>query len=95
MPISDDLAALFRSFASDDAAAHADEDAAALQARQRWPLLKAISPTAVAPAAPLTDHEMQAWRRSPVRPAVERARPASADLGTRLAESLERMVGRR
>ena len=92
MPVSDDLPELFRSFASDEAATLAHEHAAVLRALQRWPLLRAISTIAAAPVAPLTDHERQAWHRSPRRQAMGRPGPAPADLGTLLARGLARMT---
>lgn len=91
----DKLSGLFRSLRPDDANFRASLNAAAHQAEERWPLLKAISPKKPALTPTLSAEERQHWSSQEQVGSRER-KPALSlpGLGDKLTQSLNKMGGR-
>jgi hypothetical protein len=89
----DNLSTLFRSLGPDSASL---QPAAAPEAEQRWPLLKALPPRRQDAPPPLTDEERGRWNRAEAPAALPR-KPALSlpSLSSKLAQSLARMGGRK
>ena len=91
----DKLSGLFRSLRPDDANFQASLNAAAHQAEERWPLLKAIAPKKPALTPTLSAEERQHWSSQEQVGSRER-KPALSlpGLGDKLTQSLNKMAGR-
>lgn len=92
---ADKLSGLFRSLRPDDANFQASLNAAAHQAEERWPLLKAISPQKPALTPALSTEERQRWSHQE-QPGARERKPALSlpGLGDKLTQSLSKMGGR-
>jgi hypothetical protein len=87
----DKLAPLFKSLQPDDSRQRMAATAAAHEATERWPLLKAVAPVKPAPTVALTDEDKRSWISATARPARPAAAAKTPSLGDKLAEGLRKM----
>lgn len=92
LPSGNNLSALFRTLAPEEADAPALAKAASPGVGQEWPLFQVVTPTRPEPTPPLTPQERKRWgaqssvRIEPVKPVV-----SMAGLSSKLAKSLNQI----
>lgn len=96
MPKSpNDLSTLFRSLGPGTASSQASPAAAAQEAEQRWPLLKALAPKKAAPPPLLSEEDKSRWSTpEPANRAGRKPALSLPGLGDRLTQSLGKMAAR-